>query len=269
MKNECNIVRDLLPLCIEDMASPDSAVFVGKHLETCEDCRREMSRLQAPDLSEQPAPDPAEAEDFFVFRQEIQYRNRVLVSRRTLISTVIICALLISLIAYHLPQHRRVSIPVCSTTGEATTLQIDVKYYRRLFSTPWVEGTVTFDGVVYRDYHADLKAGNVEEHGSNSSFWGWDFCLPPVNDLLPDNMRFVKIPSSTDVSDYFSNSMNNIIFMGAKDSDAFRFDKVMFFYLDESNKTESGSIPGILYAGPAATPEEARQITEEYGYTFD
>ena len=182
---------------------------------------------------------------------------------------VLAVVLLAGLIIYHLPHHWQVSMPVCSADGKVSTLQIDVNYYRRLFSTPWVEGTVTFDGVVYRDYHADLKAGNVEEHGSNSSFWGWDFCLPPVNDLLPDNMRFVKIPSSTDVLDYFSNSMNNIIFMGAKDSDAFRFEKVMFFNLDESNQRESGSVPGILYAGPAATPEEARQITEEYGYHID
>lgn len=182
---------------------------------------------------------------------------------------ILAVALLTGLIIHHLPHHWQVSMPVCSADGEVSTLQIDVNYYRRLFSTPWVEGTVTFDGVVYRDYHADLKAGNVEEYGSNSSFWGWDFCLPPFNDLLPDNMRFVKIPSSTDVLDHFSNSMNNIIFMGAKDSDAFRFDQIMFFYFDESNRSESGSIPGILYAGPAATPEEARQIAEEYGYHFD
>ena len=156
-----------------------------------------------------------------------------------------------------------VSILGPSGCGKTTTLRIIGG-----FLTP-TSGTVTFDGVVYQDYYADLKENNVEEHGSNSSFWGWDFCLPPVNDLLPDNMRFVKVPSPSDGWDHFSNSMNNIIFMGAKDSDAFRFDKVMFFYLDESNMSESGNIPGILYAGPAATPEEARQITEEYGYNFD
>ena len=185
-----------------------------------------------------------------------------------ILSIVFVCLLLIGLIIYHLPQRRQVAIPVCNADGEVSTLQIDVKYYRRLFSTPWVEGTVTFDGVVYQDYHADLKAGNVEEYGSNSSFWGWDFCLPPVNDLLPDNMRFVKVSSSTDGWDHFSNSMNNILFIGAKDSDAFRFDKVMFFYFDESNKGESGGIPGVLYYGPAATLEEARQIAEEYGYSL-
>ena len=181
---------------------------------------------------------------------------------------VLAAALLIGLIIYHLPQRRQVSMPVCNADGKVSTLEIDVNYYRRLFSTPWVEGTVTFDGVVYQDYYADLKAGNVEEHGSNSSFWGWDFCLPPVNDLLPDNMRFVKIPSSSEGWDHFSNSANNILFMGAKDSDAFRFDQIMFFYFDESNRSESGSIPGILYSGPATTPEEVQQIAEGYGYNF-
>ena len=181
---------------------------------------------------------------------------------------VLAVALLTGLIIYHLPQHRRVTMPVCNADGEVSTLEIDVKYYRRLFSTPWVKGTVTFDGVVYQDYYADLKTNNVEEIGSNSSFWGWDFCLQPLNDLLPDNMKFVKVSSFTDVWDHFSNSMNTIFFIGAKDTNDFRFDKVMFFYSDESNKTESGSIRGINYCGPARTVEEARQIAEEMGYNF-
>ena len=269
MKNECNIVRDLLPLCIEDMASPDSAVFVGKHLETCEDCRREMSRLQTPDLPEQPAPDPAEAEALLALQEKIKRRNRLLATVTTIVTAVVVSVLLVSLIIYHLPQRKQVSMPVCNAAGEVSYLEIDVNYYRRLFSRPWVEGTVTFDGVVYRDYHADLKAGNVEEHGSNSSFWGWDFCLPPVNDTLPDNMKFVKVISSTAIGDWFSNISNNILFIGANGTDAFNFENVIFFYSDESNESESGSIPGILYAGPAATPEEARQIMEEYGYHFD
>ena len=181
---------------------------------------------------------------------------------------VLAVVLLAGLIIYHLPQRRQVTMPVCSADGEVSTLQIDVNYYRRLFSTPWVEGTVTFDGVVYQDYHADLKAGNVEEHGNSTSFWGWDFCLPPVNDTLPDNMKFVKVISSTAIGDWFSNISNNILFIGANGTDAFNFENVIFFYSDESNKSESGSIPGILYYGPAATPEEARQVAEEYGYHF-
>ena len=39
MKNECSIVRDLLPLYAEGMLSEDSAAFVKEHLDTCAECR--------------------------------------------------------------------------------------------------------------------------------------------------------------------------------------------------------------------------------------
>lgn len=39
MKDECSIVRDLLPLYAEGMLSEDSAAFVKEHLDTCEECR--------------------------------------------------------------------------------------------------------------------------------------------------------------------------------------------------------------------------------------
>lgn len=38
MKNECNIVRDLLPLYIENMASEETRAFVEAHLSNCPEC---------------------------------------------------------------------------------------------------------------------------------------------------------------------------------------------------------------------------------------
>ncbi len=38
MKNECNIVRDLLPLYIENMASAETKEFVEAHLSKCPEC---------------------------------------------------------------------------------------------------------------------------------------------------------------------------------------------------------------------------------------
>ena len=48
MKNECSIVRDLLPLYAESMVSPETASFVEEHLKDCEHCRNEYERLKAP-----------------------------------------------------------------------------------------------------------------------------------------------------------------------------------------------------------------------------
>lgn len=48
MRNECNIIRDLLPLYAENMVSSDTAVFVEEHLKNCEACRKEYERTKEP-----------------------------------------------------------------------------------------------------------------------------------------------------------------------------------------------------------------------------
>ena len=46
MKTECSIVRDLLPLYLEDMVSPETAQYVADHLADCEVCRGELDSLK-------------------------------------------------------------------------------------------------------------------------------------------------------------------------------------------------------------------------------
>ncbi len=46
MRNECSIVRDILPLYIEDMVSDDTASFVGEHLKNCSECQKELAKFK-------------------------------------------------------------------------------------------------------------------------------------------------------------------------------------------------------------------------------
>ena len=46
MRNECNIVRDILPLYIEDMVSADTVSFVEEHLNDCAACRAELENMK-------------------------------------------------------------------------------------------------------------------------------------------------------------------------------------------------------------------------------
>lgn len=48
MKKECSIVRDLLPLYVEQMVSADTGVFVEEHLAECGDCQTEYERMKQP-----------------------------------------------------------------------------------------------------------------------------------------------------------------------------------------------------------------------------
>lgn len=46
MKNECNIVRDILPLYVEDLASADTIAFVENHLDCCTECQKECKNMK-------------------------------------------------------------------------------------------------------------------------------------------------------------------------------------------------------------------------------
>lgn len=50
MKLDCCVVRDLLPLYIEDILSTETAEIVREHLEVCEKCRAELNEFSTDDL---------------------------------------------------------------------------------------------------------------------------------------------------------------------------------------------------------------------------
>ena len=47
---ECNIVKDLLPLYIEELCSEDSRQYVENHLKTCEQCKESLTYLKYSEL---------------------------------------------------------------------------------------------------------------------------------------------------------------------------------------------------------------------------
>lgn len=47
MKNECSIVRDILPLYLENMVSDETGTFVKEHLKGCPECTAELEALKA------------------------------------------------------------------------------------------------------------------------------------------------------------------------------------------------------------------------------
>ena len=57
MKLDCEVIRDLLPLYAEHIASPASTALVEEHLESCDACRAELRQMQRP-VPVQPEPQP-------------------------------------------------------------------------------------------------------------------------------------------------------------------------------------------------------------------
>jgi hypothetical protein len=53
--NHCEIVKDLLPLYIEDLTSSASHSFIDRHLTHCESCKKEYQQMIAPVLPQSDA----------------------------------------------------------------------------------------------------------------------------------------------------------------------------------------------------------------------
>ena len=47
MKYECDVVKDLMPLYIDDVLSENSKIFVKDHIDSCEVCRKYYEKLSS------------------------------------------------------------------------------------------------------------------------------------------------------------------------------------------------------------------------------
>lgn len=46
MKTECSIVRDLLPLYVENMVGTETAQYINEHLKECSECQKEFENAK-------------------------------------------------------------------------------------------------------------------------------------------------------------------------------------------------------------------------------
>lgn len=91
MTGECNVARDLMPLCIDGAASKESEAYVEAHVSECEACRAYYDGMRArlPESVRRQA--EAEGEAFAQTAARMRRRRKI---RRT-----ILCALAVTLVA--------------------------------------------------------------------------------------------------------------------------------------------------------------------------
>ena len=54
----CEVIRDLLPLCADGVASDESRAAVEEHIRTCAACRALYESMCAPVEAQEPAKEP-------------------------------------------------------------------------------------------------------------------------------------------------------------------------------------------------------------------
>lgn len=91
MRNECNIIRDILPLYAESMVSSDTADFVEEHLKSCGACRKEYEKAKEP----QPAQEIANAAPLLKLSRKLKVKRIQTIS----LTAVFMIALFVSAFA--------------------------------------------------------------------------------------------------------------------------------------------------------------------------
>lgn len=123
MKNECSIVRDILPLYLEGMVSDDTAEFVAEHLSHCSECKREFDSLQQGSTLDQSEPERAEQRKEAAIAL-IAIKKKLKTKSIVTIAVTAICLLAIILALYNFPIYRIVKVwsPSYYDTGEISML---------------------------------------------------------------------------------------------------------------------------------------------------
>jgi len=99
MKDNCQMVRDLLPLYAENVASEESGKFVEAHLEDCETCRNHLKALQAA-LPEESRKMTEEEEALFQQKVRELLRKRRRRMLRNVLAGIVIGAVLLLAFVY-------------------------------------------------------------------------------------------------------------------------------------------------------------------------
>lgn len=71
---ECAIVKDLLPLYIENMVSDETESFIKEHLNECEDCRNDLESLKTDESFS--IPETVPEDEIRPFRKAVRKLNR-------------------------------------------------------------------------------------------------------------------------------------------------------------------------------------------------
>ena len=100
-KNDCNIIRDLMPLVLDRVASDESREAVETHILSCGECQRQYDEMKA-DLPEETRAEYEEEQKQFTEALKAVRKKKTRRRIRTIALAALACmtAVLIGLFAY-------------------------------------------------------------------------------------------------------------------------------------------------------------------------
>ena len=102
-KIDCNIIRDLLPLYEDNVASQETQELIRAHLVDCLDCREELRKMRTP-ISLPPAEDEEAVKRFLEYREEVRRKQNGKIIRFVTAVTAVVTVLIVFLLWYTRPR---------------------------------------------------------------------------------------------------------------------------------------------------------------------
>lgn len=90
---KCDVIQDLLPLYIDDVASEGSRLEVDEHIKACSNCREVLSKMQAGGNPIRLSINKAEIGAFKIMKRKLLRKN-LLIACASIVATIIIYSFL-------------------------------------------------------------------------------------------------------------------------------------------------------------------------------
>ena len=90
MRNECNIIKELLPLYVEKMVCEDTIYFIEEHISTCEKCRNKLKSMESLNMLDENTKESINNDitNLRNFKKEWKRKNRILIRNRTILISI-------------------------------------------------------------------------------------------------------------------------------------------------------------------------------------
>lgn len=194
MKIECDIVKDLLPLYVEQISSEASNRVVEEHLAECEQCKTIYREMKSPDLHIQYDREPAESFHKYVKKEKRKLELKVAIITAAAVLLVVIARLaavgaLVGFLALDSARAevyedtdvnhylwymgegareeyvRKWGMDESIFPGEITS-EMDVADYKMVYYDPWDAQYLSYLIVEYDEEHYNLELNRLKNYNS-------------------------------------------------------------------------------------------------------
>ena len=165
--NNCEIIKDLLPLYADDVLSEESKAFVSEHLADCESCKAEFTDMQS-EIRKLHHGDEAKINALKAMKLKISKKVAVITCSAVACAVVLIWAFFTWQIQAPFNSDNIVVHPIGSIANSSPILDIRNNYYNAAIVQIGDELFLNFSSTLHTRFFA--QGGSVQWSGYGDSF---------------------------------------------------------------------------------------------------